>query len=887
MSVSEAQASGPGTVAIASRTAGDRVGFPLEGPPQVPLFKGTQYVGNLLALADTVTELIYELLPSTSFTLRSGRSVGETFDLSELSMATKWKDEYIVSNPHESPDPSLFWTTLYDFVRVRAGDDTLAVLLLINQQLTSAVDEADGNANYPVLFRFHLKVVDALLDREELSFPDVLQVSTFLYRFRTAFAAVVDYAVPELTFTEPLPGQGADGWSLDVDAVVQVHLPARAADFLTWTLTGTGIEIYLHFDRIVLDDETGLALVNPHRNNDGQTRFPFGGSVGDLTLHDVVVNISVRGELGRATALPIGPYHRYRPAYFTQRSTDPCEPVENLIGLSLSVGSVDLNLKGTALTTLVRLLLIAEGDAEEEIAGAIENGLDGLDDFGRVGDAVAGAFVPFLPDVAVLHTHDIYRPFTTEHQVLTYDHLQIEGDGRGIHILNRAPEPSDPDSPAPGGPPPPDSPPDFDQLPVRGSNTLPVDVLVHTVRATPGAGDALPPGAGGHSPAADLVLAPDQRARYLAGLEAASGLTPEQDAAVRLWLDGVPPRAIAWIRDTDVNRRTRRVAGRRVSAETIASLDRLVAGAARRPAAFLFASSPQWPSTNATLTSLLAPLERISRHGTARRPAARTLSRPLQFELKSPLARRKGSAVDPLWVGLSVNVVAVTDAIEVLVASDTLGQSGSIEYGGEEIPFRVDLEAGRPTVRVDLSGQRDSRPVVSIAGLTVHLDEERQPATYTLECQAPMEAVKPDPGCLPDDAIGAFVFNRSCVGSVTDGGRITDAAYLDQLVYRYFVHLRFLSANASVTSLTLTAGQHVGGRVAARTANPEPVPDPGVDDHDVHVTVQELILRQVVQAVLAKAYTAPVVFDPYYARSPVIQSFDAEDGWLNVYERHS
>lgn len=257
----------------------------------------------------------------------------------------------------------------------------------------------------------------------------------------------------------------------------------------------------------------------------------------------------------------------------------------------------------------------------------------------------------------------------------------------------------------------------------------------------------------------------------------------------------------------------------------------------------------------------------------------------MQYELESPLARRKGSSLDPLWVGLSVNVIAVTDALEVLAASDTLGQSGTVEYGGEELPFRVDLEAGQPTVRVDLSGLNDSRPVVSIDGLIVHFDEERRPATYTVGFQAPMEAFKPAPGCLPDYAIDAVVYNGSCMVGITGGGQITDAAYLDQLIYRYFVHLRFLSTHASVTSLTLTAGEHVG--TTARTTNQGPVQGPEVDDDDVHVTVQDRILSRTVRSILAAAFTAPVVFDPYYARSPVIQSFDAKDGWLNVYERHS
>jgi len=885
MTISQAQPGFARSAGLPSSTADLDVGLP-EAPPQVALFKGTQYVGNLLAAADTITELIYELLPSTTFKVRSGQSVGETFELSELSLMTRWSGQFRAGNPHDWPDPSLFWTTLFDFAEVQAGDEKEAreVLSFIQWALLKTIAEANGDAAYPVLFQFHLNVVVELLKRG-VALSDVVLIGNFLYEFRTAYAAVVAYSFPELNFTEPLPNQPEDGWSLDVEAVVEVHLPPTAADFLTWTLSGTGIELFLHFDRIVLDDDTGLALINRNKDDDGGLRFPFGGSLGDLTLTDVVINISIGGELGGATGLPIGPYHRYRQAFFTQRDMGPCEPVESLIDLSLSVGSVDLDLHATALSTVARLVFITEDDVVADLEEAIENGLEGLDDFGSVGATIAGALAPFLPDAAVLQTHDFYKPFTDEHQTFTYDHLRIEGEGQGIHILNHAPEPADSDPSDGGGPQPPDRPEDIDPFPVHGPNQLPPDVLIHAVHAAD-TGDPVPAGAGGFSPFDDLVLAADQRPRYLAGLEAASGVSPAQEAAVRLWLDGVPPDAIAWIRGTDVVGRTRKVAGRRVSAGTIASLDRLIAAGAGRPDAFLFATSPRWPSTSATLTSLLAPLERISRHGTARRSSSRTVAKPLQYELESPLARRKGSSVDPLWVGLSVNVIAVTDALEVLVASDTLGQSGTAEYGGDEIPFRVDLEASRPTVRVDLSGLDDSRPVVSIDGLTVHFDEERRPATYAVGCRAPMDAVKPAPGCLPDGAIGAVVYNRSCMAGITGGGKITDAAYLDELIYRYFVHLRFDSTYASVTSLALTAGEHVGTPDTARTTQDGPDIDPEIDD-EIHLTVQELIVRQALQSIFAAAFTAPVVFDPYYARSPVIQSFDAKDGWLNIYERHS
>jgi hypothetical protein len=43
----------------------------------------------------------------------------------------------------------------------------------------------------------------------------------------------------------------------------------------------------------------------------------------------------------------------------------------------------------------------------------------------------------------------------------------------------------------------------------------------------------------------------------------------------------------------------------------------------------------------------------------------------------------------------------------------------------------------------------------------------------------------------------------------------------------------------------------------------------------------------VLEAPLAEAFTAPVIFDPFYAESPVIQSYAANGGWLNVYETYT
>jgi hypothetical protein len=46
------------------------------------------------------------------------------------------------------------------------------------------------------------------------------------------------------------------------------------------------------------------------------------------------------------------------------------------------------------------------------------------------------------------------------------------------------------------------------------------------------------------------------------------------------------------------------------------------------------------------------------------------------------------------------------------------------------------------------------------------------------------------------------------------------------------------------------------------------------------------LLTEAVRSALAQVFPIPVVFDPYYAQAPKLQSFEANGGWLNVYETY-
>jgi len=152
-----------------------------------------------------------------------------------------------------------------------------------------------------------------------------------------------------------------------------------------------------------------------------------------------------------------------------------------------------------------------------------------------------------------------------------------------------------------------------------------------------------------------------------------------------------------------------------------------------------------------------------------------------------------------------------------------------------------------------------------------------------------MQIIKPDPGCLPDDSLSTIAFNRSCIEDLTEG-KFTDQAYLD-LLYRYFYCLQFVSDDAVVTQSTLTHGTPIhqpppkdDSGTKPGPGSPDPkgnLPDPPV----LHLDDSGL-LTNAIRSTLSQVFAIPVVFDPYYAQNPTLQSFEASGGWLNIYETY-
>ena len=95
--------------------------------------------------------------------------------------------------------------------------------------------------------------------------------------------------------------------------------------------------------------------------------------------------------------------------------------------------------------------------------------------------------------------------------------------------------------------------------------------------------------------------------------------------------------------------------------------------------------------------------------------------------------------------------------------------------------------------------------------------------------------------------------------------------YRDDLLYRHFLYLEALSDAAVLHSQTLVSGNPdvlFGGQAPA----PEDL---------------TLVLTMAVRNAWSSVERVPVVFDPYAALSPTIESFEAKDGWLNIYERYA
>ena len=713
-------------------------------PAQMPLFKSTQYFTNVLELGGVIVALIYEQLPSQSFKLRSGQYIKSLTGLSELSIATAWSKQYVFAGP--GVKLSLFWQTLYDYIQARTHNElkTAGALQLIENYLDNpppkpgsppkpgwrpgVLQDAQGDTNYPVFYQLQLRLTEDYLSddphqtddsnlRDYLSFDELISVLNFMHSFSGTLADALNYQIPELSFSYPL----GLGWDLDIDAVVDIQLPSKPEKFLTWAVQDRGVSLYLHFDSITLDDASGLAVVND------ESRHPFGGSFGDVIFSGVVIELNINGELADEDKESVAPYHSLRQAYFTQRDH------QNIVDIRLRADQVKLGLNHTILTALFSVVGWVVDTAtkfdisKQALEDAIHDGFESLRDFGDIGNQIDKAlFTPVLPGATALKTHDLYKPFVNKHSAFSYNHLHIEGSGRGIHILNKFEAP-DLDS-------------DDGGIHLPPTDGLPDPPIYDHADPLPGSAATV------RSPFDFLIPAAARRASMKTQLDAMSNLLPDQEAAARLWLDGFSPKSMCWLQNRSIDRKTGTVYGKPASAKTIASLDRLTAGSATHTNAFVFSSgNTVRPAAGSMLALAAAPFK-----DNLPDPTPTPLPPPILYAAESTLASSKGSVIDPFWAGISLNAIAMQKICDVLNEANIFVESGTVKDLGTDLPYQIEPKA-IPSIQIDLTGEKDHRPIAKITHLVVRLGAPVQ-ATYLLEFSCPMQVVKPDPGCLPDDA---------------------------------------------------------------------------------------------------------------------------------------
>jgi hypothetical protein len=837
-------------------------------PAQIPLFKATQYFANVLELASVIVALFYEQLPSQSFRLTSGKYVRNLLpDVSELSFVTLWHKQY------SDKEHSLFWQTVYDYIQARTHSDfqTQAVQLKIDQYLQQVIANANGDATFPVIADLQLLLIEDYADetsllRQNLTFDELVSLLGFLHGFSSTLADILSFQIPKLSFSWPV----GLGWNIDIDAIVDIMLPSTPNKFLTWSVQDRGASLYLHFDSITLDDSTGIAVVNPANKNHGEERHPFGGSIGDLVFSGVKIELVINGQLADADKEPVAPYHYLRQAYFTERDH------QNIVDIRLRVDTVSLGLNHTVLSALFSVInwvidaFTNFDDLKEKLEDFIHDGIESLDDFGDIGNQIDKAiFAPILPGATTLKTQDFFKPFVKQHAAFSYDHLHIEGSGRGIHILNEAAAPPDfPDNDGGSHLPPTDGVPD-------------PPIYDHA--------DPLPDSAGTvNSPFDYLIPTLERRTAMKTQLDATSSLRADQEAAARLWLDGFSPKSMCWLRNRNIDAMAGTVYGKLASAKTIASLDRFTTGAAPQPNSFVFSSAAARPAAGSMLSLAASPFK--DNQGIDLHPTPTPIPPPIFYAKDSTLAASKGSVIDPFWAGISINAIAMQKICDALNGSDFLVQSGTVKDLGSDLPYHIEPLAV-PSFFIDLTGEKDHRPIANISHLVIRLGDPWT-ATYLLEISCPMQIVKPAPGCLPDDTLATIAFNRSCIEDLT-GGKFTDQAYLD-ILYRYFYCLQFVSDEAKVTTSTLTHGSPIHPLPAQQDPTPKPggpggvVPDPTKDlpSPTLPVITDSTLLTAAMRSTLSQVFPIPAVFDPYYAQAPTLQSYEAKGGWLNIYETY-
>ena len=252
---------------------------------------------------------------------------------------------------------------------------------------------------------------------------------------------------------------------------------------------------------------------------------------------------------------------------------------------------------------------------------------------------------------------------------------------------------------------------------------------------------------------------------------------------------------------------------------------------------------------------------------------------PVQFALESTLAKSKGSAIDPFWAGLSMNAVAIKQVTDMLRDSQAVSQAGTISDKGADLPYSV-TSIDTTGISMDLTGSKDRRPVATLSEVIVRLGPDTAQATYDVKFTVPLEVIRQELGCLPDDALSTVAFHRSCIEEMTEG-KIPDPAYLD-LLYRHFYCLQFVTQDVLLVSSTLTHGSPI--HPPTQPGKPDgplgPLQPPTIDLGD------SLLITQAIRSTLGKILPVPILFDTYYAQSTTLKNFEAKDGWLNVYETY-
>jgi hypothetical protein len=835
-------------------------------PPQVALFKAAHYVENYLELAEIVVEVLYDLLADRrKFTFTSGDLVRSAFDISERDILERWADVAPTTfdvmtpeNAHTIGDTPKIWPALFDFLYFSTGDLGLTRLFLrwIHTAMTNALAEAD----FPILYQFQLNLLDQWFSLPHeagtgITFDQLLQLLQAVAAFRAIVDQTLNFSFEDLKFTQEISGVV----SLEVDGVVDVTLPEDAADFLSWSLNGQSYQITLHFDEIAMADGSEFALIVDHPYI--KLRFPFGGSTNALRFFGVDAGLEVDPEHGPAHSAEFAPYHKFRDAYFTER------PGESLASLDIDVEDVSFSLESTLLTSLLSagvayIDLWSSDDIDDlatllgEIAvAAVRN----LDDIGGLADKMAGALAAVVPNALACSTHDIHKPYLNDHYLLNYDRIRAKAEQGALIVFNEPPpdpEPAD-ESDGPHHFPPPDGtdwPGILDQLDPDPNNG--------------GGGDGRPSRLLDPLTLDAIRIPATYRAEYERRLAAAGPVPPQQLAAARLLIDGLDLRTVRYLHQRQVNLAARTVAGVPLSAPTVEALKRL-APAGGSIASFLFATGGQVASPSTMFATAFTPLtEKFS-------PPEVGIYYPSRYSAESSLDTRRGLAVDPGWIGLSVNSYAVDKVLSFVAGSGLLETSGQVVAppsptnpapAPQEIYQYETKATDSLRLHADLEGDGGAGPIAVLTGLEVTLSRSGAKATYRLVGRTALRATHPPPGCLPDSMLMSIVQYAGCVGKLT-GGKIADEDYRDDLLYRHFVYLEPLDNGTVVMEVQLVDGDP--GGLSKGGFEPRPL---------LSAAIRDLWATRIARV--------PVLFDPFFALSPSIESFKARDGWLNVYEHY-